>query len=115
MFDDIPSERPITFNQAAPLLPPDLHPSESTWWRWWRKGVKNIRLRTVMVGGRRYTTAAAIQEFIARVTAAANSEPQPIRTPARRERDIARAERELAGRTTRTQRGSETQPPENKG
>ena len=32
--------------------------------RWWRFGVRGVVLKTYMIGCRRYTTLAAIQEFI---------------------------------------------------
>ena len=105
MQTDISPERPITFNEAADLLPKRARPSYSTWWRWWKKGVKGIRLSTVVVGGRRYTTARAVQDWITKVTAAADGTPAPVRSPARRERDIVRAEAEMKetlGRAHRT-------------
>ena len=90
-------DRLITFNEAGRLLPEQSRPALSTWWRWWRRGVRGIRLRTVVVGGRRYTTEIAVEEFIAATTAAANGEPMPVRTPQQRERAIAEAQKELAG------------------
>jgi hypothetical protein len=68
-------DRPISFNDAARYLPENHRPSYATWWRWSRRGVKGIRLRTLVIGGRRYTTPSAVQEFIAEVTAAANGTP----------------------------------------
>jgi hypothetical protein len=57
-----------------------------------------------MIGGRRYTTTAAVEEFIAAVTTAANGERPPAKTPAQRQRAIERAERELAGESKLPQR-----------
>ena len=91
-------EQPITFNEAARFLPAENRPSYSTWWRWWRKGVKGIRLRTLVIGGRRYTTESAVQEFIAGTTAAASGERPPTKTPKRRQRNIAKAEVEVFGK-----------------
>jgi hypothetical protein len=92
---DCDFERPITFNEAGRFLPEDYRPSCATWWRWWRKGVKGIRLRTLVIGGRRYTTPAAVQDFITQVTAASNGDRPPARTPRQRQRAIEAAEREL--------------------
>lgn len=93
--DDQDLDRPTSFNEAAKYLPENCRPCYATWWRWWRKGVKGIRLRTLVCGGRRYTTRAAVEEFISRLTAASNGEPTPIRTPRQRRRAIKNAEREM--------------------
>ena len=63
----------ISLSQATRSLP--TRPSPACMWRWYRKGVNGIRLETVVVGGRRYTTKAAWTEFVRRTTAAANREP----------------------------------------
>lgn len=70
-----------------------------TAWRWAMKGVKGIRLETIMVGGIRMTTRPALARFFAAVTAAADGTAIPSRTSAQRERAIARdaAELEAAG------------------
>ncbi len=88
-------DRPITFNQAARYLPEGSRPSYVTWWRWWRHGIKGVHLRTLVCGGRRYTTRGALEEFISTLTAAANDEQPPARTPRQRQRDIEAAEREV--------------------
>jgi len=88
---DCDFERPITFNEAGRFLPEGTRPSYATWWRWWRKGIRGIRLRTLVCGGRRYTTASAVQEFFAKVTTAANGEPMSTRPPCKRERGIRQA------------------------
>jgi len=95
MTIDLGAEAPITFNQAARFLPEDCRPAMSTWWRWWRRGVRGIRLRTLVIGGRRYTTRAAVEEFAGKLTAHANGERVEMRTPRQRARDIERAEKEL--------------------
>ena len=95
MINASEDEALITFNVAAKHLPTGSRPSDATWWRWWRKGIKGVRLRTAVVGGRRFTTAAWLAQFISAVTAAANGEPMPSRTPAQRQRAISAAERDL--------------------
>jgi hypothetical protein len=61
---DLSTEPLLTFSQAAKLLPVDRRPSYSTFWRWWRKGIRGIKLRTHCAGGRRYTTESAMRQFI---------------------------------------------------
>lgn len=78
--------------EAAKLIPG--RPNASTVWRWHRRGVRGIRLETCVVGGRRFTSRAAIQRFVERVTAAADGSA-PASTPKSRAPAIAQAEREL--------------------
>ena len=106
MAIDITRMKLLTFNQAAQYLPERSRPSAATWWRWWRTGLRGVRLETVLVGGRRYTTKDSVQMFAARLTAAADGTPAPVRSPARRERDIARAEAEMEEKLGRTQRAA---------
>jgi hypothetical protein len=47
-------------------------PSPVSLWRWHSRGVNGIRLDTVVVGGRRFTTAEAFSEFVRLTTDAAN-------------------------------------------
>jgi hypothetical protein len=55
-------ERTLTLRQAAALLPGN--PNRSTIHRWTHHGVRGVRLATILVGGRRFTTRDAIEEFI---------------------------------------------------
>jgi len=60
------------------------------------RGVRGVRLETLMIGGVRKTSTEAIQRFFERVTAAADGHTERAETPARRRRAVqARAEREL--------------------
>jgi hypothetical protein len=52
-------------------------PHTSTLIRWCRRGVRGVKLETVVVGGRRYTSIEAIQRFIAKL-----SDPQPAQDAA---------------------------------
>ncbi len=56
----------ISFAEAAKILPGN--PSISTLWRWYRYGVKGVKLRTLVIGGRRYTTPEFLSEFSARLS-----------------------------------------------
>ena len=75
---DCQKERLITFNEAARFLPKSSRPNASTWWRWYARGWHGIRLETVRAGKRRLTSAAAVQRFLAAVTAI---EDGPLETP----------------------------------
>ena len=72
MTIDLTKERPVSFNGASRFLPDDLRPHATTWWRWWKKGRFGVRLETVVIGGRRYTTKAAVRRFITALTAASS-------------------------------------------
>ena len=52
----------ITLSQAADFLPG--RPHAATVWRWATSGVHGIRLQTWNVGGRRFTTVAALEAFL---------------------------------------------------
>lgn len=70
-------------------------PHASTIWRWHRRGVKGVRLETVLIGGRRYTSREALARFSERVTAAADGTGAAPSTPKARARALAQAERDL--------------------
>ena len=91
---DVATEELLSLSEAAKVTPG--RPHVSTLWRWQKRGVRGVRLSTVIVGGRRFTSREAIEQFIAATTAAANGEAPPVRTPRQRQRAIDAAERELA-------------------
>jgi len=92
---DLSTETPITLAKAAQTLPGGaVH--VSTIHRWRMKGVRGVKLETILRGGIRCTSAAAIERLFAAITAAADGEPTPSRTSRQRQRDIDRAERELS-------------------
>jgi hypothetical protein len=78
----------------APVWSPG-RPHISSVWRWVLKGVRGVKLETLVCGGRRFTSREAIDRFIAATTAAAHGEPAPVRTAKQRAREIAAAEAEL--------------------
>jgi hypothetical protein len=59
-------------------------------------GVRGVRLDSIILGGRRYTSVEALERFTAACTAAANGTAPEVRTSAQREAAIAAAEAELA-------------------
>ena len=56
------------FADAIPLTKvPDFipgRPNISTCWRWASKGVRGVKLATIIIGGRRYVTLAALEDFL---------------------------------------------------
>jgi hypothetical protein len=84
------SEQIVTFTEAAKLPP---RRNVATLFRWRQRGIRNVKLETMMYGGRRVTSLEALDRFFARVTAAADGEPARAETPRRRKRQIERAER----------------------
>lgn len=96
---DVTRESPIPLSVAARGVPNRAGGrgiSVPTVWRWAQRGIRGVRLETVMIGGVRMTTDDALQRFYSATTAATDGRPLTTRTPAARERAIAAAERELA-------------------
>ncbi len=82
----------ITVTQAAKSIP--TRPHIATVWRWIERGCRGHRLQSWLIGGQRYTSLAAIEEFLQRINSdSARSAPMTAKT---RERAIAQAERELS-------------------
>ena len=67
----------------------------STMFRWIQRGVKGVRLETVMIGGIRMSSREALARFFQATTRAANGEAPAVSTPKQRERAIAEAAAEL--------------------
>ena len=81
-------DHPELLQEGSPLL--DLteatkhfptKPSRATIERWVRRGIRNVQLKTVTVGGRRFTTEKAILTFLA---GQQNTEPKHARLETRR-------------------------------
>jgi len=60
---------------SEPLIPIKDIPGEfpnrphiATVWRWVKRGVRGVKLETIVVGGRRYTNVAAIERFVEATT-----------------------------------------------
>ncbi len=65
------TEEHVPLSKAAALVPG--RPSAATLWRWATRGARGVRLQTVVVGGRRFTSASAVSRFIDEL----NREPPP--------------------------------------
>lgn len=98
MLTDLFSESPLSLSAAAKLLPG--RPHISTVWRFAQKGVRGVRLETIVSGGRRFTTHEALERFVGRTTAAANgvSAPTPAANTKRRAAEIAAADARCTAR-----------------
>ena len=84
----------VSLPEAAALLPG--RPHLSSLHRWMRRGVRGIRLETVLIGGRRFTSREALQRFVDAVSVAGNG-ASPARSVVSMEPICAkRAEAELA-------------------
>jgi Protein of unknown function (DUF1580) len=68
-------ENLISFAAAGRLLPNK--PSPCTMWRWHVHGVRGVKLQTWCIGGRRYTSREALENFIQATTAAASTSHFP--------------------------------------
>ena len=71
-------------------------PHLATCWRWIQRGCRGVKLETVLVGGRRFTSTLALQTFVERTTAAADGDsPAIASTPSARRKAHERACAEL--------------------
>lgn len=69
-----------------------------TSWRWATRGCRGVKLETITIGGRRFTTEEAFERFAAACTAVSQGQSlsaDHLQTPAARNRAHEQAEREL--------------------
>ena len=98
----IHDEQIITLSEAArlPCFRPRRRgkkPCLQTLYRWVsRRGSRGVVLESVQIGGTTCTSMEAITRWCERLTASRNGEPMPVRSTKQREREIARADMELA-------------------
>jgi len=99
---DFKTEELLTLKDACMILPRRRRgrkPHFATLWRWAKRGLSGVKLETLKVGGTLCTSREALQRFFDRLTEA-DQNPVPgrqfkMRTPAQRQRAIARAEKVL--------------------
>lgn len=98
MAIDIEFETLITLSEASRRLPN--HPSVTTLWRWWQRGVKGHKLETAQIGGKRYTSVEALQRFVDRLSASEEAPAKPALSQKQAERQrksrLKNAEQRLA-------------------
>jgi hypothetical protein len=96
---DISTETVVTLTQATRHVPSRRQGAKtavSTVWRWAMRGIRGVKLETLMVGGRRCTSTEALQRFYERVTAATDGTACPSSlSTRRRQQQVEAAEREL--------------------
>ena len=93
---DVQSEQVIKLAAAPGEVPG--RPNLSTIYRWHLRGVRGVRLETILIGGTRFTSREALQRFFDRTTAAAAGETisNNTSTPKQRAKAIEQAERDCA-------------------
>ena len=96
---DLANETVISLTEATKHLPArrrGKRPAVTTLYRWAQHGCHGIRLETIRVGDTCCTSLEALQRFCDRLTADAERDPVPVPASPSRQRDIERAEREMA-------------------
>ena len=93
MAIDIEREELLTVGKAAQSCPG--RPHVATVWRWILNGLGGVRLESVKVGGRRFTSSQALKRFIAAPSSMDEVPSLKIAPSKQRERAIRRAEKEL--------------------
>jgi len=96
MIDPL-NEELISFRELCRKLPgrDGKQLNIATVYRWAQKGRKGVRLKSVFVGGTRYTSANAVLEFFNKIDAAEQPEQPKQPTPRQRRQAFERARREL--------------------
>jgi len=75
MLIDFETETLVPITDVPKSIPG--RPCLRTVWRWIELGVYGVKLETIKVGQRRYTSKEAIRRFIAQTTAAADKSRPP--------------------------------------
>jgi hypothetical protein len=90
---DTRKETLLSFAEAAQQYDRNI----STLHRWRLRGIRGVKLESILLGGERRTSQEALERFFERSTAAADGLEEPeTRTASQRKRAIETAERELA-------------------
>ena len=90
---DLSTETLIPWQQVAKHVPGQPH--VSTLHRWRLRGVRGIRLETLLIGGKRFSSREAITRFIVALNAS-DAPAAPAFTAAQRSRMSDAARQELA-------------------
>ena len=93
--EDILSRDLIPFSKLPSLLPS--RPHLSTCHRWRLRGVRGIRLQTLLIGGRRFVDRDDLNRFVEQLSAGDSStqnSESPTAHSRRRQKEIERADRE---------------------
>jgi len=79
LLEHVENETLVPINEVSNVLPTWKCPA--TVQRWIRVGVNGVKLATIKIGGRRYTTKTAIREFL---HAQQKTAPEPARSESRK-------------------------------
>ena len=77
----------VLLSKAGRLL--STNPSPATLWRWAARGVDGVKLETYKIGGRRYTTAEALDRFVARLNGPRSANEPQVSSLRERQKDQA--------------------------
>ena len=77
----------VLLSKAGRLL--STNPSTATMWRWAHRGVDGVKLETFKIGGRRYTTAEALDVFVARLNGPRSANEPQVSSLRERQKDLA--------------------------
>ena len=58
------TEHVISMSQAAREVPTNPRPNPATIWRWAKKGINGVKLESVNVGSRIFTSSQALTRFL---------------------------------------------------
>lgn len=92
---DFSAEDLLSFCDAAKQIPG--RPHKLTIHRWAKEGVRGVRLETVLICGKRYTSKAALNRFF-NATASPKGKPPVPWNPKDRREDIRKAANLTEGR-----------------
>lgn len=105
------TERTLSFTEAAAACPTvaGRKPGLRTVYAWCDTGVlvggRRLKLESARVGGRRVTSAEALERFLAAVSAGAEPAPVPV-SPAARQRESEKAVERLKAKWAAVGRGA---------
>ena len=95
MSIDIQSETLVPVSKIPSHVPG--RPHLATAWRWVNRGCRGVKLETLLVGGKRWTSLEAIQRFAEATTAAADGTSIGTASTQRKAHERACAELDSAG------------------
>jgi hypothetical protein len=77
----------VLLSKAGRLL--STNPSAATMWRWALRGVDGVKLESFKIGGRRYTTAEALDRFVARLNGPRAANTLQVASRPEQQKDLA--------------------------
>lgn len=92
---DVTTEELVLFRKAGASI--ESNPHISTLHRWRLRGVRGIRLESILIGNTRFTSLEAIARFIAALNAGESANPEFTRGQRERQSQAARLELEKLG------------------